>query len=573
VSLLGALSLGGSSLAAQQTGLQVTGNNIANAGTEGYTRETVRLTPSGPQALGNGQFVGTGVSVDTVERQANAALNESLRDATSGQTGAQTLDTLLGQIQTTFGALSDNDLAARMTDFFNSFSTLATNPSNSAQQSVVVQNGASLADYLASLRQQLTSIRSNAQDQARALVTQADALVKTIANLNQKICQTEGGAGTANTLRDQRDVALGQLAQIMDIRVIDQGGGNLNVLVGSMPVVVGTMSRGVSSEQVTDPATGFSNIKITFADNGDQMGVTGGKLGALLNARDAYLTPAVQTVDRLAAGLISAVNAIHTQGQGLTDFSSVTGTTAVTNPAAALNAGEDATGIAFVARNGTFNLYIKDAVSGEITTRQISVDLSGQGTATSLNSLAAAVTTAGDGIVTGTVNGNGQLVIASNNQNVTFAFGEDTSGALAALGINTFFTGTDATNIGVNRVLTNDPSMLATGRGNVAGSNTNAQALALAGSATVSALGGKSLTAYYANYLGGLSAAAKTASDNVTAQTAIHDTIYAQQQAISGVSLDEEAINLTKYQRAFQGTARFITVIDEMMQTVLGLIS
>jgi flagellar hook-associated protein 1 len=573
VSLLGALSLGGSSLAAQQTGLQVTGNNIANAGTEGYTRETVRLTPSSPQALGNGQFVGTGVSVDTVERQANAALNESLRDATSGQTGAQTLDTLLGQIQTTFGALNDNDLSARMTDFFNSFSTLATNPANTAQQSVVVQNGASLADYLTSLRSQLTTIRSDAQTQAGALVTQADALVKTIANLNQQISRTEGGAGTANTLRDQRDIALGQLAQIMDIRVIDQGGGNLNVLVGSMPVVMGTTARGISSELTTDPATGFSNVKVMFADNGDQMMATGGKLGALMNARDAYLTPAVQAVDKLAAGLISAVNAIHTQGQGNTGYSNVTGATTVTNPAAALNAGLDATGVTFTPQNGTFNLYLKDAVSGQITTQQISVNLSGQGTPTTLNSLAAAITSAGGGIVTGTVDGNGKLVLASHNQNVTFSFGEDTSGALAALGINTFFTGTDATNIAVNGVLTNDPSMLATGRGNIAGSNTNAQALSLTGSAAVSVLNGKSLTAFYADYIGALSARAKTAADNVTAQTAIHDTIYAQQQAISGVSMDEEAVNLTKYQRAFQGTARFITVVDEMMQTVLGLIS
>jgi flagellar hook-associated protein 1 len=573
VSLLGALSLGGSSLAAQQVGLQVTGNNIANAGTEGYTRETVRLTPGGPAALGNGQFVGTGVRVDTVERQANAAVNESLRDATSGQYGAQTLDTLLGQIQTTFGALNDNDLSARMTDFFNGFSTLATNPSNTAQQAVVVQSGVSLANYLTSLRTQLTTLRTDAQTQERTMVTQANTLIDTVANLNQQIAQVEGGAGSANTLRDQRDVALGQLSQIMDIRVIDQGGGNLNVLVGSMPLVMGTTARGIDATMATDDTTGFSNLELTFANNGDEMHVTGGKLGALLDARDTYLTPAVQAVDKLAAGLISAVNAIHTQGQGLTAFSSVTGATVVTNPAAALNAGVDTTAIAFTPKNGTFNLYIKDTVSGETTTQQIGVNLSGQGTQTSLNSLAAAISAAGGGIVTGAVNGNGQLVIASGNSNVTFSFGEDTSGALAALGINTFFTGSAATDIGVNSVLTKDPSMLATGRNNVTGSNTNAQALSLAGSATVGALGGKSLTAFYADYIGSLSAKAKTAADNVTAQTAIRDTIFAQQQAISGVSMDEEAINLTKYQRAFEGTARFISVVDEMMQTVLGLIS
>jgi flagellar hook-associated protein 1 FlgK len=277
-------------------------------------------------------------------------------------------------------------------------------------------------------------------------------------------------------------------------------------------------------------------------------------------------------VDSVAAGLISAVNAIHTQGQGLTGFSSVTGTTRVMDSTAALNAGEDTTGLAFTPKNGSFNLYIKNEQTGEITTKQISVNLSGVGTQTSLSSLASSITTAGGGNVTGTVNANGRLVIASNDSNVTFGFGEDTSGVLATLGINTFFTGTDATDIGVNSVLTKDSSMLATGRGNVTGSNGNAQALALGGSAAVSILNGKSLTEFYGSYIGTLSAQAKNVSDDATAQKAIYDTIYAQQQAISGVSMDEEAINLTKYQRAFQGTARFITVVDELMQTVLGLV-
>jgi len=572
VSLLGALSLGGSSLAAQQVGLQVTGNNIANAGTEGYTRETVRLSPSGPQAIGNGQFLGTGVSLDTVERQANEAMNESLRDSTSDQASAQTLDTLLGQVEDTFGALNDNDLSSRLTDFFNGFSTLATNPGNDAQRSVVVQNGASLADYLQYLRTQLTTIRTNSQSQASTLVTKANGLATQIAGLNQQISSVEAGQGSANNLRDQRDVALSQLAQIMDIKVVDQGTGGLNVLVGSMPLVNGVTSRGISAEQTTDPVTGFSNLQISFTDNGDKMNVTGGKLGTLLSARDTYLTPAIQTVDTIASGLINAVNTIHTQGQGASGFSAVTGDTTVSDATAALNAGLTATGVTFTPKNGAFNLYLKDATTGQISTKQITVNLSGAGTQTTLNSLVANINSVGGGTVTASINTSGKLVLNSSDKNVTFTFGEDTSGVLTALGINTFFSGTNAANISVNSVLLNDPSMLATGRNNVVGSNGNAQALSLAGSASVGQLGGKSLTTYYADYIGAISAQARNASDNATAQSAIHDTLFAQQQAISGVSMDEEAINLTKYQRAFQGTAKFISVVDEMMQTVLGLV-
>jgi flagellar hook-associated protein 1 FlgK len=573
MTLLGALNLGRSSLAAQQTGLQVTGNNIANAGTEGYTRQTVRLTPGGPEQIAPGQFLGTGVNVNSIAREANFAVNESLRNAVSDQSSASTLDNLLGRVEATFGALNDNDLSARMTGFFNSFSQLANNVADQAQRSVVIQNGVSIANYLQSLRSQLSAIRTDAQSQVSALVGQANALVQSIASLNKQIAITEGGAGGANTLYDQRDQALTDLAKIIDIKVVDQGGGNLNVLVGSMPVVTGTTTRGISSKQIAAPAPAtYMNTQVTFGDNGDELVVSGGKLGALISARDAYLSPAVQTVDTIAAGLINAVNSIHSQGQGLTGFSTLTGTTAVADATAPLNAAYATTNIAFAPKNGTFNLYLKDTTTGQITTKQIAVNLSGTGPQTTLGSLAASITAAGGGTVTGTIDAGGHLVVSSSNGNVTFGFGEDSSGTLASLGLNTFFTGTDATNIGVNTLLQANPSMLAAGRNNVAGSNANALALSLAGSAAVGQLGGKSLTDYYSNYIGALAAHAKNAADDVTAQNTIYDTLYAQQQAISGVSLDEEAINLTKYQRAFQGTARYITVVDEMMQAVLGLL-
>ena len=572
MSLLGALSLGGSSLAAQQTGLQVTGNNIANAGTVGYSRQSVDLTPGASNQIANGQYLGTGVTVEAIQRQANEAINSSLRDATSDQSASQTLDSLLSQVQSTFGTLNDGDLSAQMSNFFNSFSTLANNPGNSAQQSVVVQAGVSLANYMQSLRSQLSSIGSTAQQQVSSLVTQANSLSQSIADVNKQIASSNAGAnGTDNNLLDQRDQDLSQLSQIMNIHAITQADGTVNVLVGSMPLVQGNVSRGVSSKQVTD-ASGNSTTQITFANNGDGMAVSGGQLGSLISAANTYLTPAVQTVDTMAAGLISAVNAVHTQGQGQTGFSTVTGTTQVLDPTAALNGPAITTGINFPPQNGTFNLYLTDTTTGEVTTKQVNVNLSGQGTPDSLNSLAANITAAGGGVVSATVNTNGTLTIASTNNNVTFGFGQDTSGALSALGINTFFTGSNAADIGVNNVLLNDPTKLASGQNNIAGSNTNAQALSLVGNAAVSQLGGQSLNDYYTGYVGNLAAHAKNASDDVTAQTTIVNSITAQQQAVSGVSMDEEAINLTRYQRAFEGSARFISVVDEMMQTVLGLV-
>ncbi len=170
------------------------------------------------------------------------------------------------------------------------------------------------------------------------------------------------------------------------------------------------------------------------------------------------------------------------------------------------------------------------------------------------------------------MDGSGHLQITSNSSNTQFSFGNDTSGVLASLGINTFFTGSDAGSIGVNNTLVQNPSLLASGQGNVPGSNQNAQALALGGTATSSLLGGQSLQAYYASYIGSLASQAQTASDDATAKATIQSSLATQQQSYSGVNMDEEAINLTTYQRAFEGTSRYITVVDEMMQAVLAMI-
>jgi len=570
VSLFGALNLGKSSLATQQTALEVTGNNIANAGTSGYSRQVANITTNPSVPTASGQYVGTGATVASIQRQVSQALNDGLRHATSDQYAADTLNTQLTQLQAVFGPLNDGDLASQMTDFFNSFSTLANNPEDSGQRAVVIQNGISLSQNLQSLRSQLGTMQSNIQSQITTQASTADSLAKQIAELNKQISAAGSPASAANALMDQRDDALSQLSQIMDIRVVDQGGGDLTVLVGSVPLVSGTTTRGVSTKLVSD-STGAVSLQVVFGDNGDLMNPTGGQIGGLINARDNYINPAIQTVDSVAAGLINAVNTIHSQGQGLAGFSSVTGTTQVLNSTVALN--DPAAGIAFPPSNGSFNLYLTDASTGLITTQQINVNLSGQGTQDSLDSLVASINNAGGGAITASVNAAGNLVISSNDQNITFGFGEDTSGTLAALGINTFFTGTNAGNIDVNQTLKDNSDLLATGRGNLAGSNQNAQALALAGAASVSILGGKGINDFYTSYIGALASAGKTASDAATTRQTIHDTLFAQQQSISGVSMDEEAINLTQYQRAFQGSARFITVVDEMLQTILGLIS
>jgi flagellar hook-associated protein 1 len=122
----------------------------------------------------------------------------------------------------------------------------------------------------------------------------------------------------------------------------------------------------------------------------------------------------------------------------------------------------------------------------------------------------------------------------------------------------------------VNTTLIGHPELLATARGATA--NGNAAALQTAGNASLASLGGNSVLSTYTDYIGNLAVQAQNAGNNATSQSTIQSTLSAQQQSISGVSLDEETVNMLQYQRAFEGSARFITTVDELMQTVLALI-
>jgi flagellar hook-associated protein 1 FlgK len=230
LSLFGALSLGSSSLAAQQAALQVTGNNISNAGTQGYTREVTNFAPIGSDQVAPGQTTGDGVTISSIERQVNEALNENLRDATSDQNSAQTLNSTLTQLQSTFGALNSGDLSSQLSSFFGGFSTLATNPTDSSMQAQVIQNGTSIAEYLQNLQSQVSSIQTNTNAQIGTLTQQANTLLQGVASLNQQIAGS--GANGANSLMDQRDQDLTQLSQLMNITTVDQGNGMVNVLGG-----------------------------------------------------------------------------------------------------------------------------------------------------------------------------------------------------------------------------------------------------------------------------------------------------------------------------------------------------
>src|SRR3954471_7058829 len=240
MSLIGALNIGGNALAVQQAALQVTGNNISNAGNADYTRQTTSLSPSPDQQLRPGIFIGTGVDLTSVQRQIDEALEGRIRGSISDNESANQMQQWLGRVEATFNELSDSDLSTQLSTFFNSWSNLANKPQDIGLRQVVITNGASVASWLQDVRGKLSALQVEVDQRVPALVKQADSLATQIADLNNQITTAENGNGMANSLRDQRDAAVKQLSSLADVTTVEQPNGQLNFYIGSEPLVMGT---------------------------------------------------------------------------------------------------------------------------------------------------------------------------------------------------------------------------------------------------------------------------------------------------------------------------------------------
>lgn len=566
MSLIGALNIGKSALATHQASLQVTSNNIANAGNPDYTRQIATIQTSKDLEYRPGIFMGTGVNLTGVQRQIDEALMGRLRGSVSDTAGAGTLEQWMGRIESVFNELTDEDLSTQLSNFFNAWSNLANKPQDNGLRQVVLQTGSAVASWFQSMRTDFSNLQTDVDARLEARTTDADRIAEQIAQLNGQIVTAEGGSsGQANNLRDQRDQLLKQLSQMVNIKTMEQPSGSIDVYVGSEPLISHTTNRGIGLRKET--VDGELQTTVIFKADRGAMKMTSGELGALQEVRSTHLEGVITKVDELAGSLILELNKLHAAGQGLAGFSNVTGTTAVADATVALT--DARADLDFPPKNGSFVVHVTNKTTGLVSSTLVQVDLDGSGADTTLNSLVADI----DGIddISAAVNA-GKLQIAADSANLEISFSQDSSDVLAALGINSFFTGSNARDIRVNEVVLNNPSMIAASRNGDIGDNQTARAIAGLESMSLKGLNGTSLKEAYQAMVNNVAVSADASRTHAEAAHAVQQTLEAQRESLSGVSLDEEAINLIRQQRAFQGAAKLISAVDELMKTVLSLV-
>ncbi|MFQ5590233.1 MAG: flagellar basal body rod C-terminal domain-containing protein, partial [Phycisphaerae bacterium] len=393
-------------------------------------------------------------------------------------------------------------------------------------------------------------------------------------DLNTEITTSEAGVQSQATgLRDQRDALLRELSTLVDVTVREQPNGAINVYAGSEALVQGTVARRPVAVQESDGEVLRTSIR--FADTNGQIEARGGRLAGLVVSRDQQAYARMATIDELAAALIHEVNSIHADGQGLVGFSSLTGSQHVASIDAALDS--RAAALSSPVRNGSFFITVSDQETGTPVAYRIDVDVGSHEAATTLESLAADINSQVAG-VTASITSDGRITFTAD-EGATFTFGHDgeqaradTSGVLAALGVNAFYSGTSARDIQVNETISARPSLLAASSTFLSGDGFNAGRVASLGTAASDQLDGASLTEFYTSVAASVAVAGSSADDSVRVADAVASSLQMQKESISGVNLDEEAISLVKYERAFQGAARYVSVVDDLLNQLISLI-
>lgn len=564
MSLFGTIQIANNSLNAASLGLQVTGNNIANANTPGYIRQRL-VQSAAPASRQGGLLLGLGVKVDGVQQVIDKFLADRVRGAASDVASSEAQADVYSKLETAINELGDNDLSTQLSSFFGSLQDVQNQPESTAVRNVAVQKAQTLTTAIRRLDSQVRGISDSVNQQIASTASDINGLLTDIAKLNVQIVQLEGG-GTSGSdavgLRDQRAQDLAKLSEIADIQAIEQPTGDVSVYSnGDFLVSLGT-ARHVSA--VTDITNGVTSSRIEIDEVHSPLEASGGRLGGLISARDHILPGFLDGLNDLSKSLINEFNKVYSSGQGLTGFSQLTSQEAVSSATIPL----DTTGLPFTPGNGVFQVQTYNAQTGSRSTTDIRVDLTGLNADTTLQSLASQID-AIDGI-SASVSTAGKLQIASDSPQVTFAFGNDNSGTLAALGMNTFFTGSGSQNIGVNQVVKTDPAKLAISSGGVGEDTNNGKLLANLIDAPIGA-SGVSLAEMYQQLTSNVALSSQSASAAADGFRNFQQALEGQSLAISGVNIDEEAVRMIEYQRTYQASAKVISTVNELLQTLLNL--
>lgn len=564
-------------LLTQQYAIDVVSHNVANVNTEGYSRQIPVLEAKTPASYA-GFILGRGVALSEIVRSSDNFIETRLRERQSDLSAMSEKEIYMGVLEGIFNEDSGLSLSSQLSDFWNAWQDLSNNPSGLPERTALYEMGSLLAQSFNDLSGDLDQLEREINLSLEASTEKVNQLSGQIATLNEQIISMEV-TGTANDLRDQRNMLLLELSEYIDIRSFEYDDGNITVMTTSGYILVDkaeTYDLGINGTEITWEGSGGEIVNITDK-------IQGGKMAGWLEMRDETIPKYEADLNELAKSIVWEVNKVHSQGVGLEGFTDVTGAYAALDKDEELWTSDS--GLTFydqIVSTETFDIWVYDSAGNAVST---TIDLDDAGV-TSLQGLADTL----DGLanLNAEVTSDNRLRVYADS-GCSFAFANDTSNVLAALGVNTFFNGSNAVGIEMNSLIETNKDFIAaavvdsTTGDFAAGDNSNALAIAdlqyqdvsvkrwtyERGSAATS----ETVTDTLENYLHSLVGAVGIESQSITRSKeynqVIVDQLSSTRDSISAVSLDEEMTNLIKFQHAYSAAAKLISTADEMLKTLL----
>lgn len=580
--LFGMMWTGVSGMNAAQTGIAVTGNNIANMKTESYSRQTVELVTKKPHNYTNAGPIGTGVNVEAIRREYDYLLAGNVRYSKSA---VDYYDTMSSTLKTTILYFNELESGAGLGDalknYFNAWQDLSNSaPDNTSEsltkRSVLVEAADTLAKKIQDGYKYLESVRSDADKSIQAEVNSVNEITEQIALLNKEIVSNEALGKPANELRDLRDGLIDKLASKTQISTSMNPDGSVNVFMNGETLV----DRDSNHLLYTEPdEKNEGHLKVMFRtknqhDKGTDMTalMKNGTIAAHIKVRDNELKQYMSDLDSLAKTLVEHTNRIHASGVGLDKASEFTGKTQVMNPEYPLNSAEGE--LPYKIKDGSFTINVSipngktnDKGEPEYEVKKLVIPVEADD---NLNAILEKINSQGGNMVSASLNSDNTVSIKAASGNF-IAFSDDTSDFLVAAGFNSFFSGSSAKDIAIDSQIKENPRLIAASVFGKEGDNTNALAMAKMQTTSFSTVKGNiTINAFYGYYIQEMSTD-KTQNDTFKASTSkTFNELNTQLMSIKGVSEEDEQINLAMYQRMYESNSRYINVIDEMLNILIN---
>lgn len=558
-SIFGILNTGRVALLSNQAAIQVTGQNIANVNTEGYSRQVVKFDAATPIYATPG-MIGTGVRITEIQRVFDRFIMSQINYETYSLGNYQARKEVLDQIEIIFNETIGGGLTKTLNEFFATFQDLSVNPQGLTERESVLGKTQTMINVIQRLGSGLKQKRTNVNENIANTLDEANQLTSQIAQLNKSIHEAESGPNVnANDLRDQRERKIKELAELIDIQTLEENNNQITITTSQgKQLVLGQTAYSLST-QLDGDNFGLNDVMLDDGQGNltDITGeISGGRLAGMLEIRDVFITDQIKKLDIFVAGLVQEVNKFHIAGYGMdgstgVNFFNPLSVTARTNT------------------NNTGSASLSASVVGPSTASvsEYSIQITGANTF----SLTNLTTNASSGTFTFS---SGNAVNLGNGISITL------TGSTAVNDTFTFSSSENAAStIAINSTLLNDSDKVAAGSTKLRGDGSNA--LAIAGLQNELVFGSRTLSAgsgtftfgdFYSSIVSKVGIETSGANENVSQQESVVDQLINRREEISGVSLDEEMINLIMFQQAYGAAAKIITSVDEMLTTIRNLV-